>query len=99
MELIDRMEPSDEIKEALCYLCKGDSSDWPQGYKDGLEAALEVIQKTSTVDAVPVVHGRWIERPTLKHTYNCSNCGAIETYTPNYCHNCGAKMDGGAEDG
>ena len=53
----------------------------------------------STVDAVEVVHGRWIERPGVKGQVYCSECATIEKSTDsNYksrrCPNCGAKMDG-----
>ena len=64
-----------------------------------------------TVDAKPVVHGRWIPleydgfadgNPVLD-LWECSECqeehsGDEDTLTP-YCPNCGAKMDGGNEDG
>ena len=58
------------------------------------------------VDAVEVVHGRWIERPLdnfRKYEVKCSECGFVgignydqylEPYDFNYCPNCGAKMDG-----
>jgi len=51
------------------------------------------------VDAVPVVHGRWVyDRP---NHYKCSVCGAMWSGVARfmgYCPNCGAKMDGGAPD-
>ena len=57
------------------------------------------IKNAPTVDAVEVVHGRWVRR-IVHHdnpTYwkdECSTCGfAGETYYQ-YCPNCGAKMDG-----
>lgn len=61
------------------------------------------IESFSTVDVVPVVHGRWISKN--HHGYEwvfvCSNCGYIDGYPfndrSNYCPNCGAKMDGGIE--
>ena len=54
------------------------------------------------IDAVELVHGRWIDRPTVKGQVYCSECATIEKSTDsNYkskcCPNCGAKMDGGAE--
>ena len=67
-----------------------------------------VLMQAPEVDAVPVVHGRWIEQedPMLDVYYTCSVCKEdfyIETtgYTEKdmfvytYCPNCGAKMDGG----
>lgn len=57
--------------------------------------------KQPKVDAVPVVHGRWIDRPSMKGQVYCSECATIEKSTDsNYksqrCPNCGAKMDGDA---
>lgn len=54
-------------------------------------------------------HGKWCEMPTKntdyisigKHYY-CSICGEEvwgEYEKSNYCPNCGAKMDGGVDDG
>ena len=55
----------------------------------------EQIIQAPTVDAVEVVHGRWIGSGHLD--FFCSVCGAYQTYLvgmTNYCPNCGAKMDG-----
>ena len=64
-------------------------------YWDDVEAA-------PTVDAVEVVHGRWIEQEkyTFGTMYDCSICGTriLDNGHPwNYCPNCGAKMDGGED--
>lgn len=76
-------------------------SDW-----DGYIAALKSVP---AVDAVPVVHGRWLEcEDGWGDThYQCSECGEewnLDAGTPeendmNYCPNCGAKMDGRENDG
>ena len=59
-----------------------------------------LIENAPTVDAVPVVHGRWMQaRYTEAPLYICSNCDKPEYKTHNYCPNCGALMDGGNEDG
>ena len=62
------------------------------------------------MDAVEVVHGRWIERPLdnfRKYEVKCSECGFVgignydQYHDPcdfNYCPNCGAKMDGDGND-
>ena len=53
-----------------------------------------------TVDAVEVVHGRWIHVPSSDmmtgKAYKCSECNKMRygSYMPNYCQCCGAKMDG-----
>ena len=63
--------------------------------------ARKLIEDAPTVDAVEVVHGRWLGwgksgTPTYENYGTCSVCGEdAEIYTEhrNYCPNCGAKMD------
>ena len=55
-------------------------------------------------DVAPVVHGRWIEQEkyTFGVMYDCSICGdriLDNGHSWNYCPNCGARMDGGSENG
>lgn len=64
------------------------------------------IDNMPTVDAVPVVHGRWVRPHWKNNNYccDCSECGG-EAMHRDYrwnkngvypiCPNCGAKMDGG----
>lgn len=47
----------------------------------------DMMDEMPTVDAVPVVHGYW------KDSIECSECEQIDWTNPNYCPNCGAKMD------
>lgn len=39
-------------------------------------------------DVQRVRHGEWVDG------MKCSECGQVDTTKPNYCPNCGAKMDG-----
>lgn len=66
------------------------------------------IDNMPTVDAVPVVHGRWDDSgrytfPSGSTAVRCTNCGCALTESKyhlnnwNYCPVCGAKMDGGAD--
>ena len=60
------------------------------------------VESAPTVDAVEVVHGRWIEQEkyTFGTMYDCSICGTRildNGHSWNYCPNCGAKMDGGVD--
>lgn len=80
--------------------------DLPFGYAKSFagQVAIEKIKNAPTIDAAPVVHGRWEScyedwRHQLEGN-KCSVCG-FEYYGNlfNYCPNCGAKMDGGATDG
>ena len=66
------------------------------------------IDNAPTVDAVEVVHGRWIigtgKNALMPGCRMCSECGEIikTEYSlygmSNYCHYCGAKMDGDRND-
>ena len=65
--------------------------------------ALDLVGMIPEVDAVEVVHGKWIW-DELNECWVCSNCedSALNNYRwqsvdSNYCPNCGAKMDGGKE--
>jgi hypothetical protein len=74
---------------------------------------LDFLRECSTVDAVEVVHGRWLY-DSGSGKYVCSACDEYalsfkkdtlygsdlyEVCLTDYCPNCGAKMDGGNEDG
>ena len=55
------------------------------------------VDNAPTVDAVPVVHGEWIDRngsivAPFWERYECSECGA-RSDNSKYCPNCGARMD------
>lgn len=60
----------------------------------------EAIEALPTVDAVPVVHGRWIPHEDEDGEHygdKCSECGewyVMPFRKTNFCPNCGAKMDG-----
>ena len=77
-------------------------------YDEAMVEVLEALDKAPTVDAVEVVHGRWLTTIDIDYegdvVYHHAHmkCGfECETYGDgyNYCPNCGAKMDGGNEDG
>lgn len=60
-----------------------------------------MLEEAPTVDAVEVVHGRWIykwdaERDPKKYFIRivCSECNLHTGQRSNYCPQCGAKMDG-----
>ena len=61
------------------------------------EDCLAEIEAAQTVDAVPVVHGRWETNSDRPDTLICSICKCgfdMWKHDPhNYCPNCGAKMD------
>ena len=61
------------------------------------EDVQEWLNEQPTVDAVEVVHGRWIKRNNgigYMPLYECSVCGKYWDDDMNFCGECGAKMDG-----
>lgn len=66
-----------------------------KGFHQGkIDAIIEVKALAPTVDAVEVVHGRWVCLEAEIGLYECSECGhRILRAECNYCPNCGAKMD------
>ena len=66
--------------------------------------AIEIIAEVHympAADVAPVVHGRWDDSldGITPYCTVCGNSHRLMTRTPNYCPNCGAKMDGGADNG
>ena len=79
-----------------------DLVDWCQDLrKPGLEQALAMLNEEPAADVAPVVHGVWVcvNKIDPISGYRCSKCRRRVGFdlTP-YCPNCGAKMDGGADD-
>ena len=70
---------------------------------NGIETVLEYAENLPAADVAPVVHGRWIHDGRRIESgidwCHCSECGKSDNFCArtNYCHNCGAKMDGGAK--
>lgn len=68
------------------------------GYKAvSMDGVIEFIQTRPTVDAVEVVHGKWIYEPvefSIVKDIRCSVCRRYVKVPENYCPDCGAKMDG-----
>lgn len=75
-----------------------------------LRDCKEAIDSIPTADVAPVVHGLWEKEPSsfwrwtpsgavavARTTYRCGLCGRGTAVKSNYCPNCGAKMDGGAD--
>ena len=76
-------------------------------------AIREVLANCPTVDAVEVVHGEWIYHECVSSCdgaisgYSCSKCCIfvdeeifdMDEFHKDFCGHCGAKMDGGNEDG
>ena len=84
-EYIPRSEAIAELRHR-CYPCG-----------EGIEA----INGIPAADVVLVIHARWIEYqiPPIICCSNCDWATGIEEKNFQHCPNCGAKMDGGADNG
>ena len=81
-EYIEREKAYDAVMLAVCE-------------KVGQLKATIAIDLIPAADVAPVVHGRW-DDSFDGITPVCSVCGRTHkcyNRTPNYCPNCGAKMD------
>ena len=72
--------------------------------EDDFKKAIKKMPKGIIADVAPVRHGRWVEKEkyTFGIMYDCSLCEnrILDNGHPwNYCPNCGAKMDGGDNNG
>lgn len=76
------------------------------------EGILQVVKEQPTVDAVEVVHGRWIvlyddfagKKVCCSNCHECFFLGRATSMESlrerqKYCFNCGAKMDGENDNG
>ena len=63
--------------------------------REAFDMAIDLIKE----NVAPVRHGWWVvidaEEP---RRYGCSECKRLSWNMENYCGNCGAKMDGDADD-
>ena len=65
--------------------------DWGFGRKN----IQDMINGIPAADVAPVVHGHRVDDGGFYA--RCSQCDGILPLCVNFCPNCGAKMDGGAE--
>lgn len=105
-DYISREELIEEIEEEIEA---GDETlDEDVWINRGLRIAIKDIRKHETADVQPVRHGRWFPsgRDNDYNSYlRCSRCEHeivmyrdSEKKPPNYCENCGARMDGEQND-
>ena len=71
---------------------------YTEGWNDCMMRVKSMVSTAPTVDAVPVVHGRWVHLGGDE--WCCSACGFVistegswEKPTKKYCEDCGAKME------
>ena len=82
--------------EAVCkYCCEYDAESTECICNERL-----AFLKIPIADVANVRHGRWLCVDTdTEQFFLCNICEKKEYWESNYCPNCGAKMDGGADNG
>ena len=95
MAYIDRELMIKKIKEEATT-----KFDWSE--QIDVDDFEKVVKEMPTADVVEVMHSRW---ENISGFDVCNICGTSPAYCepkpnnpkgyPPYCHNCGAKMDGG----
>ena len=93
------------------YVTKEQVLDWfrPYGHMDEpipFETMVSDLRDMPAADVAPVRHGRWMNANSRQKTYlrRCAACGGLAYFcgigcSYKYCPNCGAMMDGGADNG
>ena len=100
-EYIRRDETINRIKEVYCVGCN--SYHGVRCRACGTGDAIDMIDDFPAADVAPVRHGRWEPGNPI-----CPVCGGNKfkdldadiwcDWQPDFCPNCGAKMDGGDSD-
>lgn len=74
------------------------SGFYRQGYLEGFDDAIKIVDSVPPADVEPVRRGTWkpTEAPFMNECEDCSVCGyrAVWGHRYNYCPHCGAKMEG-----
>lgn len=71
------------------------SNQYLVGRCDGLDIAAGLLRVAPAADVAPVVHGHRVDDGGFYA--RCSQCDGVLPLCANYCPNCGAKMEGGAD--
>ena len=93
-ELIDRRK----LLNTLCKEC-GHCKNMEEAERGSAKpcSVHRIIAEQPTIEAEPVRHGRWIKQENGLNI--CSACGVTKVSHFPFCGHCGARMDGGADNG
>lgn len=98
-EYIKREETIKRIQKVYCADCN--SYNGVRCRACGIGDAIDIIEDVPIADVAPVVHGRWVTHyrsgTTVADGYVSTCCDMWNSRKSDYCLNCGAKMDGGAD--
>ena len=95
MRLIDTETVIRKLRKANCAEC--DNYNAIRCRACWVDDVVSLLDDSPKVDAVEVVHGRWAI--INEYCCVCSVCHNASIQTYYFCPECGAKMDGGNEDG
>ena len=100
VEYIKRDDLLQDISETVVFTVRK-GTPLPNAEMRGANKVIDRIKSAPPADVVEVRHGEWwIQTDIADYPYGtCSVCGYVEWDafprgdTPNYCPNCGAKMN------
>lgn len=96
-----RLIDVDAFKIEFCEKCNNVSCDAPLTNTDCF--TMYMLDNTPTIEAEPVRHGRWNDGDPYcpicrKDKFRGLDADVWADWKPDYCPNCGTKMDGGAKE-
>lgn len=97
-EYIEREAISEEIRKY--YYKNPPNFSYGEGFDRGLDRAQRAILDAPAAEVAPVRHGRWTDGDPYcpicrKNKFVGLDADIWADWKPDYCPNCGAKMDGG----
>lgn len=102
-EYINRETFLKDIEERYCLPCEGAGKDF-NGCKHRacwVSAMCGDVIDAPAADVAPVAHGRWVTHyrsgTPVSAGYVSTCCDMWSNRKSDYCPNCGARMDGGAD--
>lgn len=104
-EYIERMKAISTIRSYEFGHCPEYMQDWATKLKRAiLQDIVDDVMEIPAADVVEIKHGTWEKRQAIIFDseltgYRCSECKTTWDTETNYCPNCGARMDGGADNG
>ena len=95
-----RLIDADAFKIEFCEKCNNVSCDAPLTNTDCF--TMYMLDNTPTIEAEPVRHGWWNDGDPYcpicrKDKFRGLYADVWEDWKPDYCRNCGAKMDGDSQ--
>ena len=87
------------------YIKREEAIEWFMPYAHAGESidadvVISDIKGMKAADVAPVRHGRWLPQVVLgQKAWDCSECKTLGSPHWKWCPVCGAKMDGGFDNG